>query len=244
METIDIDSRCTYGAVNDAEPTCEKSSAVGNAAKCKELLREVYDLLDKSKSYIKDVESINRKRQISHYLTRAKNLVDNIINADTIVGDAAKMREACTNIAEYTKAAKCHTTDAHILGYLDQIESWAKAALAAPPEPIGNSAKMREAISKCVNLITEFGNAEIVKTPLDVIIDIEAILKAALAEHKCEAKWRLGAEYEFAYCSHCGHQQWASWDTSKKAAENIGEFHKKYKFCPNCGFGMKGVNNE
>ena len=45
---------------------------------------------------------------------------------------------------------------------------------------IGNSAKLREAIAKCVNLITEFGNAEIVKTPLDVIVDIEAILKAAL----------------------------------------------------------------
>ena len=45
----------------------------------------------------------------------------------------------------------------------------------------GDAAKLREAIDKCVNLITEFGNAEIVKTTLDVIIDIEAILKAALA---------------------------------------------------------------
>lgn len=48
-------------------------------------------------------------------------------------------------------------------------------------EPVGNSAKMREAIAKCVKLITEFGNAEIVKTPLDVIIDIETILNAALS---------------------------------------------------------------
>ena len=42
------------------------------------------------------------------------------------------MREACANIAEYAKAAKCHTEDAHTLGFLDQIELWAKAALAAP----------------------------------------------------------------------------------------------------------------
>ena len=47
--------------------------------------------------------------------------------------DMKAMREACTNIAEYANAAKCHTTDAHILGYLDQIESWAKAAISAPP---------------------------------------------------------------------------------------------------------------
>jgi hypothetical protein len=27
----------------------------------------------------------------------------------------------------------CHATDAHLLGYLNQIEGWSKAALAAPP---------------------------------------------------------------------------------------------------------------
>jgi hypothetical protein len=61
-----------------------------------------------------------------------------------------------------------------------------------------------------------------------------------LAEQKYEAKWKLGVEYEYACCSHCGHLQWASWDSSREAMENIGEFHKKYKFCPNCGFEMKG----
>ena len=52
-----------------------------------------------------------------------------------------------------------------------------------------NIAAMREAITKCVNLIIEFGNAEIVKTPLDVIIDVDSILKAALAEppRNCDA---------------------------------------------------------
>ncbi|MBQ2437143.1 MAG: hypothetical protein II265_03535 [Clostridia bacterium] len=44
-----------------------------------------------------------------------------------------KLREACANIAEYARSAMCHTTDAYVLGYLNQIEGWAKAALAAPP---------------------------------------------------------------------------------------------------------------
>ena len=47
--------------------------------------------------------------------------------------NAAKMREALENIAEYAKAAACHAEDAHLLGYLNQIESWAEDALSAPP---------------------------------------------------------------------------------------------------------------
>lgn len=49
------------------------------------------------------------------------------------VGNASAMREACVNIAGYAQTAKCHTEDGHILGYLDQIEKWAKAALSSPP---------------------------------------------------------------------------------------------------------------
>ena len=48
-------------------------------------------------------------------------------------GDCAKLREACANIAEYARSAMCHATDAHLLGYLNQIEGWSKAALAAQP---------------------------------------------------------------------------------------------------------------
>ena len=44
-----------------------------------------------------------------------------------------KMREALENIAEYAKVAACHTEDAHLLGYLKQIEGWAEDALSAPP---------------------------------------------------------------------------------------------------------------
>lgn len=65
-----------------------------------------------------------------------------------------------------------------VINYADRLEAAHERELAER----GDAAKLREAIDKCVNLITEFGNAEIVKTPLDVIIDIEAILKAALAE--------------------------------------------------------------
>ena len=49
------------------------------------------------------------------------------------LGNAAKMREALENIAEYAKAAECHTEDAHLLGYLNQIAMWAEDALSAPP---------------------------------------------------------------------------------------------------------------
>ena len=52
------------------------------------------------------------------------------------VGNSAKLREACENIAEYAKTAACYIEDiddAHLLGYLNQIERWAEAALSAPP---------------------------------------------------------------------------------------------------------------
>ena len=76
--------------------------------------------------------------------------------------------------------------------------------------------------------------------------DVISEAKSALVDpvKKDEAKWKLGAEYEYAYCSHCGHQQWASWDSSREAEKSIGEFHKIYKFCPNCGFKMIGATDE
>ena len=57
------------------------------------------------------------------------------------VGNAAKMSEACANIAEYARAATCHTENSIFLGYLYQIEEWAESALAAPPRncDIGNA---------------------------------------------------------------------------------------------------------
>ena len=49
------------------------------------------------------------------------------------LGNAAKMRDACANIAEYARSATCYTDNSHILGYLYQIEEWAESALADPP---------------------------------------------------------------------------------------------------------------
>ena len=70
-------------------------------------------------------------------------------------------------------------------------------------------------------------------------------LRKAIAEERKSrpnlvAEWKLGPEYESAYCSHCGHMQYADWDAYIEAAEKIGTFHEEYKFCPNCGAQMKG----
>ena len=49
------------------------------------------------------------------------------------LGNAAKMREALKNIAKYAKSAAWYTDDAHLLGYLNQIERCAESAISAPP---------------------------------------------------------------------------------------------------------------
>lgn len=56
------------------------------------------------------------------------------------------------------------------------------------------------------------------------------------------AMWENGTdyEYEFAYCSACGHMQFADWNTHCEAKEKIGHFHEKYHYCPECGAKMKG----
>ena len=67
-------------------------------------------------------EMIGREASKNHSVTDC-NRLDN----------AAKIREAFANISEYAKEAACHTEDAHLLGYLNQIESWVEDALSAPP---------------------------------------------------------------------------------------------------------------
>ena len=56
------------------------------------------------------------------------------------------------------------------------------------------------------------------------------------------AKWMNGNdyEYEFAYCSECGRMQYADWNSHMEAKEKVGDFHERYKFCPNCGAKMEG----
>ena len=71
--------------------------------------------------------------------------------------------------------------------------------------PVGNAAAVREAVVKCINLITGFGNAEVVKTPLEVIVDIESILNAALAApaRNCDHIDYLGRFKEFCCGRNC-----------------------------------------
>jgi hypothetical protein len=44
LETVDIESRCIYGEVK--EPTCDKSSQVGNVAKMRDVLRKMREFMD------------------------------------------------------------------------------------------------------------------------------------------------------------------------------------------------------
>ena len=72
------------------------------------------------------------------------------------------------------------------------------------------------------------------------IARLSNIVSDALSESK--GRWLNGKDYEyaFAYCSKCGHMQWAGWDTHKQAEKNIESFARYYKFCPNCGSEMEG----
>lgn len=69
-------------------------------------------------------------REFADRIEKAEN--QSVPNCNRL-GNVAKMRDAFANISEYAKAAACHTEDAHLLGYLNQIESWAEDALSAPP---------------------------------------------------------------------------------------------------------------
>ena len=64
-----------------------------------------------------------------------------------------KLRKACANIAEYARSAMCHATDAHVLGYLNQIEGWAKTALAEPVKncEVGTVAEQAERMDMFCN---------------------------------------------------------------------------------------------
>ena len=62
---------------------------------------------------------------------KKKGTVVKLVASCNRLGNTAKIREACANIAEYAKTAACHTDDSHLLGYLNQIEMWAESALSA-----------------------------------------------------------------------------------------------------------------
>ena len=91
--------------------------------------REVAEL----KSKMNDVVCENEAMRDACGTCGAKREREATREKSSRVGNAAKMRDACANIAEYAKAASCHTDDSHLLGYLYQIERLAESALAAPP---------------------------------------------------------------------------------------------------------------
>ena len=94
---------------------------------------------NKMRSYADRIEAAAKSIEADRDNWRRQALDEDArANAATIkesltVGNASAMRNACANIAEYAKTAACHTEDAHLLGYLNQIERWAEAALDAPP---------------------------------------------------------------------------------------------------------------
>ena len=108
------------------------------------------------------------------------------------------------------------------------------------PMEAGDMKAMREALENLVH------NIELRSSTFDIfsIVDRKTFLdaKAALSEPPRTGKWKNGKkyEYEYAYCSACGHMQWAGWDTHKQAEEDIENFAEVYKFCPNCGAKMEG----
>ena len=93
---------------------------------------------NKMRSYADRIEAAAKSIEADRDNWRRQALDEDArANAATIkesltVGNASAMRNACANIAEYAKTAACHTEDAHLLGYLNQIERWAEAALSAP----------------------------------------------------------------------------------------------------------------
>jgi len=74
----------------------------------------------------------------------------------------------------------------------------------------------------------------------DKIRKVNSSCHVLSSPHK--GKWENGTmyEYEYAYCSECGHMQWAGWDSHREAEDNIEEFAHNYKFCPGCGAEMEG----
>ena len=112
--------------------------------------------------------------------------------------------------AKETQEKKCERCLADGLNDDEDCEFYGEPDGCNSPEyghyPIShfrNMSKMREALEKCVDLILRFGNAELDETPLEVIIDIEAILKAALSAPPRNCDVGTAEEQANRYANHC-----------------------------------------
>ena len=74
----------------------------------------------------------------------------------------------------------------------------------------------------------------------DVVATYAAKVEKALEDE--DGVWQNGYdyEYEFAYCSKCGHMQYMGWESHDKARELVPTAHEEYRFCPHCGTRMTG----
>lgn len=122
-----------------------------------------------------------------------------------------------------------------------------------------NVAAMRKVIQSLLDLLYDCGIDEhtveiaheniVLRESMHTDRKLKILRKAKkiLSETKksCDQKtaiWKNGTdyEYEFAYCSACGHMQFTNWNTHCEAKEMIKHYHETYHYCPNCGAKMKG----
>lgn len=105
---------------------------------------------------------------------------------------------------------------------------------------LGDSAALREALEEIEKILNSWycpDNSTAAK-----VVALRNKCRTALATPPHTGKWENGREYEYeyAYCSACGHMQWADWDSHMQAEEHIEDFAEVYRFCPSCGAKMEG----
>lgn len=98
--------------------------------------------------------------------------------------------------------------------------------------------RLRDALER----IASFPMPPPIELAQQTAVEMRDVAIAALAAPPHTGKWVNGSEYEYeyAYCSVCGHMQFADWDSHRQAEEGVISFADNYKFCPSCGAKMEG----
>ena len=172
------------------------------------------------------------------------------------------MSEHNETLAEIAAGMRCgtipkHRTDHELLAlYADRIEAawkrereeleeYAKSkmldgATIIDNRTVGDAAAIREALVGLIDGICF--HCDMSGGCKGVPCEKVQKAKAALSKPQHTGRWENGTkyEYEYAYCSECGHMQWAGWDSHRQAEESIESFAEDYRFCPSCGAKMEG----